>query len=108
MRPRVAAAESGAGRRRGRHGLRAREGRNDMKTLAAALAVAALFLIPAAAANHTPAPTSVTVAGDLQSAAGCPGDWQPDCVATHLTYDAGDGVWQGTFSLPAGDYQYKA
>src|SRR5581483_8005458 len=108
MRPRVAAAESGASRRRGRHGLRAREGRNDMKTLAAALAVAALFLIPAAAANHTPAPTSVTVAGDLQSAAGCPGDWQPDCVPTHLTYDAGDGVWQGTVSLPAGDYQYKA
>ena len=31
---------------------------------------------------------------------GCTGDWQPDCAATHLAYDAGDDVWQGTFSLP--------
>jgi glucan 1,4-alpha-glucosidase len=27
---------------------------------------------------------------------------------THLTYDASDDVWQGTFSLPAGSYEYKA
>ena len=53
-------------------------------------------------------PTSVTVAGDLQSEAGCAGDWDPACAATHLAYDASDDVWQGTFSLPAGNYQYKA
>ena len=54
------------------------------------------------------APTSVTVAGSLQSEAGCPGDWQPDCAATHLAYDAGDDVWQGSFAIPAGGWEYKA
>ncbi|HYG65169.1 MAG TPA: pullulanase-type alpha-1,6-glucosidase, partial [Thermoanaerobaculia bacterium] len=39
---------------------------------------------------------------------GCSGDWQPDCTETGLTYDAADGVWQGTFDLPAGDWEYKA
>ena len=67
-----------------------------------------LVLLPAATASHTPAPLSVTVAGSLQSEAGCPGDWDPGCAATHLSYDASDDVWQGTFSLPAGDYEYKA
>jgi glycosidase len=62
---------------------------------------------PAALAN-TPAPTSVTIAGDLQSEIGCGGDWDPGCAASHLTYDAGDDVWQGTWTLPAGSWQYKA
>jgi glucoamylase len=66
-----------------------------------------LAILPAAASS-TPNPTSVTVAGDLQSEAGCAGDWDPACAATHLTYDASDDVWQGTFTLPAGNYQYKA
>jgi glycosidase len=57
---------------------------------------------------NTPAPTSVTIAGDLQSELGCGGDWDPACAATHLTYDPSDDVWQASFSLPAGDYQYKA
>ena len=57
-----------------------------------ALAVAALVLLPAATASHTPNPSSVTIAGALQSELGCPGDWQPDCAAAHLTYEAGDGV----------------
>src|SRR5438105_96326 len=68
---------------------------------------AGLLLIPAATAN-TPAPTSVTIAGSLQSEAGCAGDWDPACAATHLTYDSSDDVWQGTFALPAGGYEYKA
>jgi glycosidase/fibronectin type 3 domain-containing protein len=78
--------------------------------LVAALAAATAFALAgsSATASHTPAPSSVTIAGDLQSELGCPGDWQPDCAATHLTYDAGDDVWQGSFTLPAGDYQYKA
>jgi glycosidase len=59
-------------------------------------------------ASHTPNPTSVTIAGSLQSELGCSGDWDPACAATHLTYDAGDDVWQGTFSLPSGSYEYKA
>jgi len=72
------------------------------------VAAVALVLIPAAAANHTPNPTSVTVAGSLQSELGCSGDWQPDCAATHLAYDANDDVWQRTFLIPAGNYEYKA
>jgi glucan 1,4-alpha-glucosidase len=66
----------------------------------------ALLFLPAATA--TPNPTSVTIAGSLQSEAGCGGDWDPGCAATHLTYDAGDDVWQGTFTIPAGNYEYKA
>ena len=68
----------------------------------------ALVLLPAATASHTPAPSSVTIAGSLQSELGCPGDWQAECAATHLTYDSGDDVWQGTFSLSAGSFEYKA
>ncbi len=69
---------------------------------------AALLCLPAAGSLATPAPSSVTIAGSLQSELGCPGDWQPDCAATHLTYDANDDVWQRTFTVPAGDWEYKA
>ena len=48
------------------------------------------------------------VPGSFQSELGCPGDWQPDCSATALAFDADDGVWQGTFTVPAGDWEYKA
>jgi hypothetical protein len=51
--------------------------------------VAALLLALPASASDTPNPSSVTVAGSLQSELGCPGDWQPDCAATHLSFDAG-------------------
>src|SRR5262249_3195508 len=64
--------------------------------------------IPPALAADTPAPTSVTVAGSLQSDVGCPGDWDPTCATTHLAYDANDDIWQGTFALPAGSYEYEA
>jgi pullulanase-type alpha-1,6-glucosidase len=53
-------------------------------------------------------PNSVTVAGSLQSELGCSDDWQPACAATHLTFDAADTVWQGTFNVPAGSWEYKA
>jgi glycosidase len=59
-------------------------------------------------ASHTPNPTSVTVPGSFQSELGCPGDWQPECANTHLTFDANDDVWQGTFNVPAGNWEYKA
>ncbi|MDQ1524869.1 MAG: hypothetical protein QOE47_2793, partial [Pyrinomonadaceae bacterium] len=76
------------------------------------LAACALLLLPysfpTANASHTPNPSSVTVAGSLQSELGCPGDWMPECGATHLSYDAGDDVWQGTFFVPAGNWEYKA
>ena len=58
-------------------------------------------------AEPKPAVRSVTVAGSLQSELGCPGDWQPDCAATHLAFDTSDGQWHGTFTVPAGSYQWK-
>ena len=61
-----------------------------------------------ARADHTPDPTTVTIAGSLQSELGCPGDWQPECATTHLAFDADDEVWQGTFAVPTGDWEYKA
>ena len=77
--------------------------------LIAAVLVASLLPTTSVLASHTPTPTSVTVAGSLQSEAGCPADWDPACATTHLAYDANDDVWQGTFNnLPAGDYEYKA
>src|SRR4051812_37272086 len=68
------------------------------RVLGLMLAAAGLLLIPAATA--TPPPSTVTVAGSLQSEAGCPGDWDPACATTHLVYDASDDVWQKTFALP--------
>jgi pullulanase-type alpha-1,6-glucosidase len=64
--------------------------------------------VAAAGAADTPPPGSVTIAGSLQSELGCPSDWQPDCASTHLTFDASDTVWQGTFTIPAGGWEYKA
>jgi hypothetical protein len=56
----------------------------------------------------TPAPASVTIAGSFQSELGCPGDWQPDCATTHLSFDTNDQAWQGTFNIPSGSWEYKA
>jgi len=50
---------------------------------------------------------SVVIAGSLQSEIGCAGDWDPACEKAKLSLRA-DGVWAGTFDLPAGDYEYKA
>jgi hypothetical protein len=64
-----------------------------LRFLLAFSAVAAL-VGPSVLASDTPDPASVTIAGSLQSELGCAGDWMPDCAATHLTYDASDGIWQ--------------
>src|SRR5690348_13779015 len=54
-----------------------------------------------------PTPLLVTVPGTIQSKLGCPGDWQPECENTALTYNAETDVWEGTFAIPAGSYEYK-
>src|SRR6266508_5862320 len=83
--------------------------RGHMKKLLLLLGIAVLTgAIPSALGSHTPAPSSVTIAGSLQSELGCPGDWDPGCAATHLSYDAGDDAWQASFSVPAGNWEYKA
>jgi pullulanase len=51
---------------------------------------------------------TVTVAGTIQSILGCDGDWQPECADTQLAFDEEDQLWQATFDLPAGEYEYKA
>jgi pullulanase-type alpha-1,6-glucosidase len=66
------------------------------------------WTLPSAEAADTPAPTGVVVPGSLQSELGCPGDWQPDCEATALAFDAEDQAWQAVFDVPAGSWEYKA
>ncbi len=75
----------------------------------AAVLLLGLLLAGTAAADHTPNPTSVTIAGNLQSeiTSNACGDWLETCAQTHLD-DPEDGVWQGTFNVPAGNYLYKA
>jgi len=46
-----------------------------------------------------PNPDTVNIPGTHQDELGCPGEWQPDCVNTMLTYDLEDDVWQGTFEI---------
>lgn len=61
---------------------------------------------PQAVADHTSVPGTVTLVGSLQSELGCPGDWQPECDATHLQPVAGEpGVFRGTFPVPAGSFE---
>ncbi|HEV6954522.1 MAG TPA: pullulanase-type alpha-1,6-glucosidase [Promicromonospora sp.] len=48
----------------------------------------------------------VSVPGSHNSEMGCAGDWTPDCEAARLTRGE-DGVFTGTFELPAGSYEFK-
>ncbi|WP_251452347.1 pullulanase-type alpha-1,6-glucosidase [Microbacterium sp. Marseille-Q6648] len=48
----------------------------------------------------------VTVPGSFNSEMGCAGDWAPGCEQAKLTLRA-DGIWEGTFDLPAGSWEYK-
>ncbi|MBI3747729.1 MAG: alpha-amylase, partial [Chloroflexi bacterium] len=94
----------------------ARTGRAPGLATAGALILLLGSLLPTASvvgpasvlASHTANPTSVTIAGDLDSEIGCSGDWQADCTDAHLGYDATDDVWQGSFTPGVGAFQYKA
>lgn len=66
-----------------------------------------LLMVVPAFAQGTDQPTSVAIAGTIQSVLGCPGDWQPECENTFLTFDPVDNLWQASFDLPAGNYEYK-
>ncbi len=78
----------------------------SVQVLALTLATAGLVAVTAPAASAEP--STVTVAGSLQTELGCPEDWQPPCPASQLAFDADDGVWQATFAVPAGSWEYKA
>jgi hypothetical protein len=56
--------------------------------------------------TNVSAQATVVIAGDFQSEIGCPGDWMPDCDATRLMQTS-PGIWEGTFNIPAGAWQYK-
>ncbi|MEZ5097166.1 MAG: alpha-amylase family glycosyl hydrolase [Nocardioides sp.] len=73
-------------------------------TLTAALLATPIPLLTAGPAAAD-SPTSVTLVGSLQDELGCDGDWMPACEVTRLT-DA-DGVWTGTFDVPAGSWELK-
>jgi glycosidase len=97
---------------RDRGGLMTASRTNTPRTIVTLAVTLLLFMTMVAVtpvgADHTEPPLSVTVAGSLQDELGCSGDWQPDCVASGLLYDAEDGVWQQTFTVPAGSWEYKA
>ena len=56
--------------------------------------------------KNVSAQTTVVIPGDFQSELGCAGDWMPDCDATRLIQTS-PGIWEGTFEIPAGAWQYK-
>ncbi len=61
-----------------------------------------------ALAADTPEPSSVTIAGTIQISQSCPDNWQPACSNTHLEFLEEPRIWKRAFTLPAGDYEYKA
>jgi pullulanase len=73
-----------------------------------AILLAAISQVAFMHAQETPPPQSVTIAGTIQSARGCDGDWLPECDKTFLTYNAASDLWMATWDLPAGSYEYKA
>ena len=59
-----------------------------------------------AGATGTADDVLVTIPGNHNKAMGCDADWAPGCDKAALTRDA-TGVYSATFTLPAGEYQYK-
>jgi glycosidase len=81
--------------------------RRPVLSLLLGLTLAAGLITAGTAPSARAATDSVTVAGSLQSELGCPGDWQPACAATHLVNVPHTSTWQATFTVPAGDYEFK-
>ena len=69
--------------------------------------VGSLLVAAPVAADHTPTPARVTLMGSLMSELGCASDWSETCTATDLALVPGSATYSGTFTVPAGDYQYK-
>ena len=55
--------------------------------------------------NQTVGPEGVHVAGNWQSEAGLPADWEPNTAL--MTDDDGDNIYSFTCTLPDGVYEYK-
>lgn len=69
--------------------------------------LAAVVIASGITTTAAAAPINVTVVGSLQSELGCASDWDPACALTDLSFDATDNVWEGSFALPMGNYEYK-
>lgn len=52
-------------------------------------------------------PNLVNIPGTIQPVLGCPGEWAPDCLETALELNEAAGIFERTFDVPAGDYEYK-
>ncbi len=77
-----------------------------------ALLVSLLPVLPAGAgapASHTPTPSSVNLAGSLESEAtnGACGDWDPGCVSSRFTAQPNGVYLFNSAAIPAGAYEYK-
>jgi len=81
-------------------------GPQPIRTALPSLLLVALSMT--SARSTTAAPASVTIAGTFQTDVGCGRTWDPACAITHLAYDAEDDVWQGTWNISGGTYEYKA
>ena len=79
----------------------ARDGKQDAETAMKEGAAKIRALI----AN--PLTGMINVPGSYQAAAGCSGDWQPDCTVTAMTAGDDGKFYSGPFTLPAGEYEYK-
>jgi pullulanase-type alpha-1,6-glucosidase len=53
-------------------------------------------------------PPAVSVPGNHNTEMGCTGDWDPNCDQAQLALDAKDTVWKGSWTIPSGDWLYKA
>jgi pullulanase-type alpha-1,6-glucosidase len=76
-------------------------------TVALLASLGALGVIAQENPDGFPEPELVVVPGSFQDEVGCSGEWQPDCEETALTFNEESGLWEGTFSIPAGEYEYK-
>ena len=72
------------------------------------LVLGAVALVPVALAPTAhAADRTATLVGDLQSEAGCPGDWQPDCRATDLVQQPGTTTFTKDLAVPQGEWNIK-
>ncbi|MCU7551439.1 T9SS type A sorting domain-containing protein [Chitinophagaceae bacterium LB-8] len=77
-----------------------------MKKIAMQFLTSATLLLTLLSSQNILAQSTVVIPGTFQSELGCSGDWQPDCDATRLIQTAA-GIWEGTFMIPAGNWEYK-
>jgi len=83
----------------------------SLSAASAAIAIAVVGgLAPitvATTAQAADTPRTVTLVGSLQSEAGCPADWAPDCAATELTREGDTTAYSKDLKVPAGTYELK-